>query len=325
MNHINNDLLVKYLLEEADETERGQVEHWIQVSPKNEQHFNDFKLIWEESARIAQKTTINIEDAWQRFQQRRLSAPSSGKVVPLKNLWQHWQKIAAAILIVVTTTITYYTINKTDKRIAEQITVTTNAVSQTNTLPDGSVATLNKKSALTYPKNLEGRTRTVQLKGEAFFNVAADKQKPFIVNVSNVIITVVGTSFNVKNTNSAIEVIVESGIVQVRKNNQTIQLVKGEKVLIKQNDSILTKQITTDQLYNYYRSKQFVCEDTPLWKLVNTLNEAYETNIVIAKPELGNLTITTSFNNETLDTILNIVAETLNLTLEKTAGKIILK
>jgi ferric-dicitrate binding protein FerR (iron transport regulator) len=55
-----------------------------------------------------------------------------------------------------------------------------------DTLPDGSFATLNKNSVLTYPAAFKGKTRKVQSKGEAFFNVTPNKQKPFIIDVNDV-------------------------------------------------------------------------------------------------------------------------------------------
>ena len=66
----------------------------------------------------------------------------------------------------------------------------------------------------------------------------------------------------------------------------------------------MKKEQVTDKLYNYYRTKQFVCDDTPLWKLVEVVNEAYNSNILIGDPAIRNLTITTTFDNESLDQVL---------------------
>jgi ferric-dicitrate binding protein FerR (iron transport regulator) len=101
-----------------------------------------------------------------------------------------------------------------------------------DTLSDGSIITLNKNTVLSYPTAFKGKTRTVKLKGEAFFAVAHDTTKPFIVEVDGVSIKVVGTAFNVKNYDSSILVIVESGIVQVSNSKQSVLLHKGEQVLI---------------------------------------------------------------------------------------------
>ena len=66
------------------------------------------------------------------------------------------------------------------------------------TLPDGSTVELNSGARLSYIRTFGGRTRTVRLTGEAFFDVAHDAQKPFIVETFNAAVTVLGTRFNVR-------------------------------------------------------------------------------------------------------------------------------
>jgi ferric-dicitrate binding protein FerR (iron transport regulator) len=206
------------------------------------------------------------------------------------------------------------------------ITLSTNNQIQTSTLPDGSVITLNRKSLFEYPSKFKGNQREVKLKnGEAFFNITHNKAKPFIISAGNTLIRVVGTSFNVKNKKDGVEVIVESGIVQVSRNGQSALLKPGEKILVKQNSKTLEKEINPDQLYTYYRSKKFIADDTPLWRVVEVLNEAYDSHIVIGKKELNNLPLNTTFQNESLDKILDVISRTFKITVERKNGSIILK
>ncbi|MGB8193085.1 MAG: FecR domain-containing protein, partial [Chitinophagaceae bacterium] len=195
----------------------------------------------------------------------------------------------------------------------------------TDTLSDGSVVTLNKKTSLSYPNKFKGDKRSVALQGEAFFKVTPDSKKPFIIQSNDVTIKVIGTSFNVRNDNNATEVIVETGIVEVSHRNSSIELRPGEKLVVHAQDTLLTKEKQQDKLYNYYSTKQFVCDNTPLWKLVQALNDAYDAHIEIGRPELRNIPITTTFNNESLDRILEIVRLTLNISVTKTGDKIILR
>jgi transmembrane sensor len=163
------------------------------------------------------------------------------------------------------------------------------------------------------------------MKGEAFFHVSPDKKKPFIIRVNDVTIRVVGTSFNVRSANGITEVIVETGVVQVTHHNKTVELRKDEKIKVQQKDSALVKDKVQDRLYNYYRSKQFVCDNTPLWKLVEILNEAYNSNIVIENPKLRGLLLTAPFDNESLDRILEVIHETFNIKVIKQQDRIILQ
>jgi len=180
---------------------------------------------------------------------------------------------------------------------------------------------------------MKGKERRVELNGEAFFKVVPDKTKPFVVSVNDITVTVVGTAFNVKHTGDETEIIVESGIVKVARNDQTITLQAGEKTLIKATNTQLEKQESTDQLYNYYRSKSFVCDNTPLWRLAETLGEAYGVKIIeaygvkiiIENKELRDYPLTATFHEEPLDNILSVIAETFDITVSKTDQTIILK
>lgn len=226
-------------------------------------------------------------------------------------------RAAAAVVVMVCIGVTASLLmNK--YRVPKEIVFQTTQQVLNDTLPDASVITLNKNTSLTYPEKFKGNTRTVTLKGEAFFSVTPDKQKPFIIDVNNLQVKVVGTSFNIKATGAVTEVVVETGIVQVIKDSRLIELRAGEKVVLTQEAASWVKEKASDKLYNYYRTKEFVCDNTPLWKLVEVLNEAYGSNIVISNNAIRNLPITTTFNNESLDQVLLIISETLGI---KVTGK----
>jgi transmembrane sensor len=82
----------------------------------------------------------------------------------------------------------------------------------------------------------------------------------------------------------------------------------------------------SDKLYNYYRTKEFVCDDTPLWKLVQVVNEAYNVKIIIGRKELNDKTLTTTFYNESLEQVLEVIRLTFDITvIKKEDGQIILQ
>jgi len=312
---------VKYLLGEALPDESEAVEEWIEVDDGNRKHFNDFKLLWDESKAFATASSLDEEAQWQKFKSR-LSSPV--KMAPVKKMWSYqWLKVAAMVIFMAgAMVIAYILFNKNENK-----TFAINSLDKviTDTLPDKSVITLNKNSELDYPKKFTGDTRTVSLKGEAFFSITPNKSKPFIIHVNDVTIKVVGTSFNVKSINGNTEVIVETGIVEVIRDKEEIDLHPHEKILVQKNDSTLAKEKEKGSLYNYYRTKEFECDDTPLWQLVQALNKAYDVNIVIGRKELRSLPLTATFNNESLDQILDIIRQTFNISVDKTGSEIILK
>jgi transmembrane sensor len=321
--HIDDDLLVKYLLGEASSGEEQAVIEWMNANAANKEYYEQFKKIWDNSKVLANRSTIDVNNAWERFQKSVAGENETPKV--LNNRSFSWLRVAASVILITGLGIAaYFLIN--NRKGPKEMLAQTNENVLTDTLPDGSVITLNKRSAVSYPSKFKSDSRTVALKGEAFFNITPDKKKPFIISVNDVEVTVVGTSFNIKSENGNTEVVVETGIVQVTKKGKTVELVAGEKITVKANDSTTTKETVSDKLYNYYRSKEFVCDDTPLWKLVQVINEAYDANIVIGRKELNDMRLTTTFNNESLEKVLEVIHLTFDISVIKNDdGQIILQ
>lgn len=323
--YIDDDLLVKYLLGEALQAEAFAVEAWLQASDENMGYYNQLKKVWEQSLELAPQIQIDENQAWQRFQQRLAAKPVDEKSIVVNlaaRIRKHWMA-AAAVFILLTTGIVLL-LNPGETTVTATIEKTTGSETAIDTLQDGSIITLNKNSALSYPQKFKGPNRTVSLKGEAFFEVKPDKTKPFIIHANDVMITVVGTSFNVKNYDSSTEVIVETGIVRVSYLQQSVELTKGEKVIIESTQSTLERKPVSNSLYNYYRTGSINCDATPLGELVSTLNHAYDVSIILAKPSLENLQITAVFEKESIDNILEIVAATLDLSVSKQGSNYII-
>jgi len=324
-NTIKEDLLVKYLANETNSEETFEVEKWVQASDENKKQFEQFLLIWEQSLQLTAPAAMDVDDAWQRMQQRIKQSEKAPAIAPVKSFNKSWLSVAAVILVVVCAGwlgFILFTKNNTEQIVAVSVSSFDKVV--TDTLPDGSVITVNKNSSLSYPSKFNGDTREVALNGEAFFKVTPNKEKPFIIHVNDVTVRVVGTSFNIKSEKGKTEVIVETGIVQVTKNKHTIRLLPKEKVLTQWRDSTITKDTVQDELYNYYRSKEFICNNTPLQSLVQTLNEAYNSNIIIENDALKDLPITTVFKGESLDNILKVISETFKIKIEYSGNEIIL-
>jgi len=321
-----DELLVKFLAGEATAAEKEYVQQWMQQDEKNRQYYDHFRLIWEESLQLAATIQVDENAAWQRFQQRTEQAPahSTGKV---RALPARLARIAAILIIAAGLGwMAWYLLGDNSAEPIPLATLQTTNDVKSDTLPDGSVITINKNSSVTYPQQFKGKQRNVQLTGEGFFSVTPDKQKPFIVQAgNNIIIEVLGTSFNIKSRDDSTEVIVETGHVQVSWNLEKVSLQAGEKVVIKFNGDSVEKQAVTDRLYNYYRSRVIHCDNTPLNKLVPVLNEAYGVKIVFGRPELNEVPITSTFNNLSLDSVLTILHETLDVTAVKQNDTIILR
>jgi ferric-dicitrate binding protein FerR (iron transport regulator) len=317
---MSDDLLIKYLLRETSPEEDIELSRWLAEDPENRKEFSRFELIWNQSKNLEKKSTVDPEAAWVKFKQQIPDAIPQAIIRPISNRFG-WLQIAAVLFIVAGAWSFYLILGQNGYD-----TISSGQMVRIQVLPDGSKVTMNKNAVLSYKKDFKGSTRSVKLdQGEVFFDVSPDKSKPFIIDADKVSIRVLGTSFNVKRNSDLTEVIVESGLVGVSLKNQQIELKKGEKVLIKGTNALLQKELSNDNLYNYYRTNIFVAENTPLWRMVEILNEAFQSKIEIADPKLRDLTLNTTFKGESLDTILHVISETLGINVQREDGKIILK
>lgn|GEM_PF-1642822 len=255
-----DELLVKYLAGEATAAEKAQAEHWISASAGNRQYYGHFKLIWDESLKLAGSNAIDKDKAWNRFRER-LHLEYIAESKPKYNFG--WLKIAAVILLISAAALfgPYFFKRGDQARYSSTGTSTTPVTLLTRVttghtgrvdLTDGSSVTLNKNSTLKYPATFNGVTRNVRLTGEAFFNVKHDTNKPFIIQVNDVLVTVLGTSFNVKGSANSTEVIVETGKVSLTRRQQVLTVLPGEKATAFISARTLSKQASNDRSYRAY-------------------------------------------------------------------------
>ncbi|MBB1285326.1 FecR domain-containing protein [Flavisolibacter sp. BT320] len=317
-HHITDALLVKYLLSEASPEEVRTVEAWAGESAENKAYLEQFRQVWEASRKLVPVLGADENAAWQRFQAR--VEQKRAPVRPIRRSGA-WMRIAALFILIAGAALVFYLGNR--ETPVQYLTLQAAGRPLADTLSDGSVVTLNKNATLSYPDRFTGEQRAVTLKGEAFFSITPDKEKPFIITVNDVTVKVVGTSFNVRSEGGKTEVIVETGVVDVIRNNSVIRLRPKEKAVVKK-DSAMYKVEETEKLYNHYRTREFVCDGTPLWKLVAVLNEAYDARIVIGRDDLRNLPLNTTFHNESLDRILEIIGATFDITVTRRNDQIIL-
>jgi transmembrane sensor len=326
-----DELLAKYMMGEATAAEMEFVVQWAKQSEHNKKYFADFQLIWETAKTLKTESNLDAEASWTEFKQLREikedsleenTRPQGGIVKPL-NSFTRWMKIAAVWISVVGIASFLYTFLNGEP---ELLTLQSFNAVKTDTLSDGSVIILNKNSIITYPSKFTGKTREMKLvTGEAFFSIAHDHSKPFLVHLNDAVVKVVGTSFNIRNSKTKAEIIVETGIVEVIRKKVVIRLKPTEKVAIDYASGSVLKGVSKDNFYNYYRTEEFVANKTPLWRVIEVLNEVYEVNIQIPDKALANRTLTTTIKLGALDPILDLIANTFNVHIIHEPGQIIIK
>ncbi len=156
------------------------MEQWIEANPDHQHYYQQFKFIWDESQELAAKSSVNENDAWKRFQQRVVQeqgSPVMTLVEPSRSKWYD-TRIAAAVIMLVGVAALLFSYSFLSKP-ASRLCWLPKSQTKAETLPDGSVVTLNKNSSISFADAFRGDARTVKLNGEAFFQVKADKDKTF--------------------------------------------------------------------------------------------------------------------------------------------------
>jgi transmembrane sensor len=327
MEPINDDLLIRYLLRETSAEEETAVQTWLKADPINKKKYSELQWIWEKSIQINPNETANVDQAWQRFKDRRKSAQSS--VPKSRRMWlSPLIKVAASLTLLVgfvwifsvllphggQAYFTSVILESKDKIVTER-------------LLDGSWITLNKHSRLSYYQPLFSKQRSVRfLAGEAYFDVKPDSDRPFIVNVQDDFnVRVLGTSFHVKISPTRHEVILERGSVEVSSESDKLILTPGEMALIDIGTNQFQKSTPRNDLYKYYVSNLFVAESLPLEDLIHALGDAYGEVILIPDRELQKQPITTTLIYGSLDENLAVIGATLNVQILRKGKQIIIE
>ncbi len=151
------------------------------------------------------------------------------------------------------------------------------------TLPDGTKVWLNAETTLKYPVSFNGDTRSVSLNGEAYFEVAPNKQKPFIVNINDKAeVKVLGTHFNINayENEETIKTTLIEGSVQVSTLGQiqspvSQTLSPGEQAAITNEGSLSVQPVET---YRYIAWKEgyFAYKEATLDEILKQLSRWYQ-------------------------------------------------
>ena len=185
-------------------------------------------------------------------------------------------------------------------------------------LPDGSRVFLNEGAEITYPDGFE-QERSVMLRGEAFFEVMSNPVNPFTVRSGNVVISVLGTSFNVKKAGKAdeVEVFVESGKVRVtmEESGEFITIEPGEIGIA--GAALLSTSEQSDPNYISWKTKDFKFVDEALIKVLRELEESYHVMIHAEDAVLAEMRITSTYREQSIDAILETIGTAFGLTVSK--------
>ncbi len=328
---------------EATASELVELETLLKENPSESQRVDTLVSIW--SAQNKEQVPVNRKEVFNRHLQRlstHLSKPvlqyDDEDAVPVaiqtpvaRMPLRRWGWVAglAACLLVGLVIFTNRSSNTVAAREAQNTISTKRGSKSKVQLPDGSEVWLNADSRITYKENFQGQNREVQLQGEAFFDVARDDARPFIIHTPSIDVRVLGTAFNVrayadeKNTEtSLIRGSVEITLVKspdrkkiiLKPNDKLIVNNELATVLDKRADDAAAPLLTLGKIK--YQAKDTLAQETmwtlnklvfdaePIEEVALKLERWYDVKVTIADEALRKTPFTGTFEGESLETVL---------------------
>lgn len=267
-------------------------------------HFADAQEVYDLPDQEKKDLSLNIY----REITLKKEQPATHRLIYLK-----WLGAIAAVLTLIMLSISFY---QQDGQLQElfsgdsRITAAEGEIKEVK-LSDGSIVTLNSGSSLTFPEKFTGNIREVTLRGEAFFSVAHNKKKPFLVHAGAVVTKVLGTSFDISAYKELpeIKVTVATGRVGVSHDLKEMAVLTPDKQIVYDKISGKSEVKDVEQMdYSGWRAGTLIFKQATFEEVALTLKQAYGLEITIEDDHLKNYRITSRFQkNMPLKMILDIV------------------
>lgn len=321
-------LFDKFLLKQASAEEIQALIQWL----KSEGSFQDWTdeewsmASTEMDAGVQQRLFVQIKEKIN--QESNVLLPVSRKENKLHKLYLWTARIASIIMIVLLTSLSVYYYTAEQLKMHDMIVSVDKGQKATVVLPDGSKVWVNSDSKLVYGNRFTSKERVLELEGEAYFEVAPDKNRPFIVETDNFSVKALGTSFDVKSykEDSWASTVLMSGKVEVKSKKETLILEPDQRILFDKTTGKMEKSIVTDAGdYSGWMYNTLSFEAETFENIVQTLQRLYNTRIIFGTESLKKYRFTGTPGNTSLESILQILSLTSPLSYEVKDSVIILR
>lgn len=316
---IEMNIFRKYLSGGCSKEENAYVENWLKLSPENQSFFDEYKQIWKDTGCENNNAMVDVDRGWIELN-RRIDAIETltadlqyEKRLNQKRFLYNVSRVAAVVIIVFGI---FYLSNSIKNQEAENLHfVSTEMLDQPLLLADGSKVFLNKEAGITYPEKFTSEERKIDFEGEAFFNVAHNPDKPFIISSGELQVEVLGTSFNFCTCPDGDEMVLylESGKVRFSSINtkdgtirEQLILTPGQKGVFNKKSGAIHRSEFKNQNYLAWRTGILEFDKTPLNEVLTTVEKTFKIKVV-SEDSFNNLSLTAKFVNETPESIFESI------------------
>lgn len=297
----------KQILTPEEEQKLGE---WLS-DEKNRVFYSDVETIWKQVQVLSADYTPDADYYWKELSKRmqnpeKRSAPA---VIPIRRFRQF--VAVASVLLLLAVGGTAYLLTSRQVAPVSEIQQYSNFSGKSKVLlPDGTEVWLHGKSTLTYTTGLKTGNREVSMEGEAYFSVAHDAERPFIVKTDDLDVIVHGTKFNVESRagTGQIQVSLLEGSVALRTPTDYQWLEPGEAGLFDKRNRSLKIEKTDVEYACLWTARQWRFEQKTLKEICHVLSKWYNVRIDLDPTLAETYAYTFSLRDEPLEQILRIMS-----------------
>ena len=309
-------LMSGYFTGNLTDTEKQELKNLLESNPADRKIFDDYRLLWEESGQKIALKPVDVEEALTKTKLR--------LVFKRFNYLQFFQRAAAVLLLAVLFSSAYIYYDKatgsSDRnghRVIVQEISTIFGIRSKFQLSDGTLVNLNSGSKLIFPTEFTGKTRNVELVGEAFFEVTPNPAKPFIVKTSEVNVKVLGTAFDLQaypGTNKVCATLVHGKIVLEREtlgiSKQLTELKPSDRAVFKTDEKVINISAEEDlDKFIAWKDGKLVFFNDPIENVAEKLGNWYNVTVKINNNELKKYRFTATFTDEPIEQVLDLLSK----------------
>lgn len=325
-------LFIKYFTDTIEEAEQQALLDWLGEDEENRRIFFEFKSIYESEKLFPKKETI--DELWSNIEDE--ITIDNGTVKPAKRFYvKPWFKYVAVAVVVFFATSSVFMLHKHHAYSIIENAIGEVGISEDNnltalTLIDGTSVKLKKGSIIKIEDDFNQKKREVSLNGEAFFEVAHNEKKPFVVKTENQDITVLGTSFNVKDYIGAdlASISLVDGSVSIDSDNLDIILKPNQQVIMNKKDKTFTLYNVPKDLMQTFASRKYHFREKSLADILSDVEYLFSIKIEIRNSSLSEKKYTGSLSlNQDIETIIKTLnyKHDFSYEVDKSTQKIIIK
>jgi ferric-dicitrate binding protein FerR (iron transport regulator) len=306
-----NEIIIRYLDESATLEEKQLLLQWLKASDKNRAEFNGTRDLWLScDAALSGETELNAALNRLRF---RILNPCTPVRQP--KILIGWRQAAAIILVLLG--MSYRFAIRPPVSVEKETCILNRLITAGNSkgkfiLPDSTVVWLNANSKLTCPEKFDDDRRLVQLEGEGYFEVAGNKNKPFVVQSGDLAIEALGTAFDIScyPFRHTTEVVLLNGSVKIASNRfDRDVIIKPDQMLEYRHDRKTARvQGTKAHLHVDWIKDRLVFDNTRLSDIMISLEGWYNVSIQCPASFAEKTRLSFTVRNETVNEILKAIS-----------------